>query len=132
MALRIENDTIASVNASADWTVTPTYGVLWANGVPIDSNTFEAAVERPEDGDAFQFPVGGMRFDNAITSMNEAGTKEIFDAAVEAGTINWRVSLHDGDPGADYTANEITAAEAPGYVPGASGRMPVTIRLVRV
>ena len=132
MPIRVDNSAIASVVASGDWTKTPTHGALWANGIAVDRGAFAAAIEQPENGDTFRLPVGTLRFDNAITNMNELGVKEIFDAAVEAGTITWKVSLHDQDPGATYTAGELTAVEAPGYVPGAAGRVSVTVRVSTV
>ena len=132
MTIRVSNSVAATVNAGADWMTTPTHGVLWANGVAIDSAAFSTTIEQPEMGDAVTFAVGTLQFDNVIASMNEPGVKEVFDAAVEAGTITWKVSLHDGAPGSGYTNNELQAGEANGYVPGNAGRITLTVQVTTV
>ena len=126
MTIRVRNSAVVALTASGDWSTTPTHGVLWANGVAVDSGPLTQVIVRPRQNDAITFPVGSMVFNNTIEDMNEAGVKEVFDAAVAAGSITWKVSLHNGDPGANYTANELTAVEAPGYTPGNTGRLTIT------
>ena len=132
MTIRIRTSAQASLTVTADWTETPTHVALWANGIAIDSAAVSAAVELPENGDTLTIPSQTFTFDLTVTNANQAGVKEIVDAGVEAGTITWKVSLHDGLPGNAYTANELTAAEAPGYTPGNGGRVEIDVEVTTV
>ena len=114
MTIRIRAADAAWITATADWQDTPTHGAIWIGTDLLDTaKIIPALTEKPEKGDTLRIVDEGAPFDLTLTGAGEAALNAIIGAGLDEVTA--KVSLHAGDPGADGGANEIVAANNPGY-----------------
>ena len=118
MTIRIRNTNALSLSATADWASLPTHVVLRVGGVGLDS----VAIDWTNDPDPSSPPVNGQSIDFAARTLvftltnsnyNEAALLPILQAGNDE--VAYTASLHSGDPGAGFNANEIAVATNRGY-----------------
>lgn len=114
MTIRLRASAAAMITASGDWADTPTHGVIRIGTHYLDQATITPALgETPENGDVLRIVDEGAPFDLTVTGAGEAAINAILAAGLDE--ITATVSLHDGSPGTDGSANEIAAGTNPGY-----------------
>ena len=119
MTIKIRNTNELTQTASADWATLPTHVVLRVGGLGIDSaaivwtNTPDPT-DAPVNGQKIAFAVNALVFTLTNTGFNEAALLLILKAG--RGDVTFTLSLHTGAPGSGFNANEIPAAQNPGYV----------------
>lgn len=133
MTVRLRTTSAATFSATADWTDRPTYSTAWIREGGVDyffgSDDFSAP-EVLENRDSYSIPVGTTydltftpddasagQADQAMARLMNAGSDEVI----------LRLSLHDGDPGENGTANEIDPTTNLGY-----GRTTATFEVAAV
>ena len=114
MAIRLRASAAVTLAVSGNWADTPTYGVMWIGSVMLDSAAISPALtETPENGDTLRIVAQGAPFDLTVTGASEVALNAIIAAGLDE--ITCTVSLHDGAPGSNGTANEIAVGNNAGY-----------------
>ena len=116
MTITIKNTAEARITPTATWTSTPTHCVLWVGAIALDQAALAWAAAPgapPNSGQAIVFAAAGLTFTLTSTDFNEAGLLAILQAGADE--VVFKLSLHSGDPGNAYTANEIVVANNAGY-----------------
>ena len=117
MTVRLTTTAKAVWRATVDWAGAPTHLGVWLGQHFLGADDF-AAPDVLGEGDTYTIDAG-MRYDwtvtpdGAVTGSADAALAALMDAG--AGGVTMSLSLHDGDPGSNGSANELVAADNNGY-----------------